>query len=251
MGSSVIIINQSLINQQFLYRHCISRYGQTCYNCASGQQQRQVPKSIVTKNKYKFGETPQSGGGGATPARYSSQRNPQNPYKSSRDYYLSQPKPSNPDPYRYTYSYGSSSGGRRKRTSHFVHKLKITVPRNLTARDNLLVLTPVLESLQKHFHYEIVKGNRSLFAIRIKEGVSSLHAKKALKVGLHRVYLKGKLDSTKMKLPIDIENQIEFTGSGDEKKEQKESQKSEVPLTHVVGFSEARRFHLDLFITVE
>ena len=132
-----------------------------------------------------------------------------------------------------------------------MHKLKITVPRNLTARDNLLVLTPVLESLQKHFHYEIVRGNRSLFAIKIKEGVSILYAKNTLKVGLHRVYLKGKLDGTEMKSAFEAENQIEFTGSGDEKKAQEKSKKSEIPVNGVVGVSEARKFHLDIFITVE
>jgi hypothetical protein len=130
-----------------------------------------------------------------------------------------------------------------------VHKLKITVPRNLTARDNLLVLTPVLESLQEHFRYEILKGNRSQFAIKIHEGVTILYAKNPLKLGLHRLYLAGKIDNPKLKLPVDSENQIEFTGSGDEKKEK--SQKSQMFLRDAVGVPEARKFHLDLFITVE
>ena len=125
----------------------------------------------------------------------------------------------------------------------------MTVPRNLTARDNLLVLTPVLESLQEHFQYEILRGNRSLFAIKVKEGVSILYAKKPLKVGLHRLYLKGKIDNPKFKLPVDGESQIEFTGSGDEKKEK--SKKSKMFLMDAPGVSEARKFHLDLFITVE
>ena len=230
----------------FSFRHCISRFGQTCYNCASNQQQ-QRPQRIVTQNKYKFGEKPRS----ATPARYNSRLH--NPYKTPYGYYVSQPKQSNPnpDPYRYTYSYGSSSGQRRKRTSHFVHKLKMTVPRNVTERDNLLVLTPVLETLQKHFHYEILRGNKSRFAIINKNGVSILHAKNPLEVGLHRVYIKGHLDNSEMKLAFEAENQIEFTGSGDEKKSREKSKESEMPLSDVVGVSDARKFHLDLFITVE
>ena len=127
----------------------------------------------------------------------------------------------------------------------------MTVPRNVTARDNLLVLTPVLESLQKHFHYEILRGNKSRFAIKIKDGVSILYAKNPLEVGLHRLYIKGHLDNTEMKLAFDAENQIEFSGSGDEKKLPKKSKKTEMPLSDVVGVSEARKFHLDLFIAVE
>ena len=231
-----------IFKKTFSYRHCISRFGQTCHNCASNQR----PQRIVTEKGYRFGETPRS----ATPARYNSRLTPQNPHQIPYGHYVSQPKP-NPDPYRYTYSYGSSSGQRKKRTSHFVHKLKMTVPRNVTARDNLLVLTPVLESLQKHFHYEILRGNKSRFAIKIKDGVSILYAKNPLEVGLHRLYIKGHLDNTKMKLAFDAENQIEFSGSGDEKKSQKKSKETEMPLSDVVGVSEARKFHLDLFIAVE
>ena len=119
----------------------------------------------------------------------------------------------------------------------------------MTARDNLLVLTPVLESLLEHFQYEILRGNRSLFAIKIEKGVSILYAKKPLKVGRHRLYLKGKIDNPNLKLPVDGENQIEFTGSGDEKEEA--SQKSKMFLRDALGFSEARKFHLDLSIIVE
>lgn len=199
---------------------------------------------IVTQNKYKFNEQPPSQGS-STPARYNSRNNQRNSHPTSRSH-------SSSDPYRYTYSYPRISSGRRnKRTSHFVHKLKITVPRNLTARDNILVLTPVLESLQKLFHYEIVKGNHSLFGIKVEEGISALYAKHPLNIGLHRVYLKGKLDSTKIKIPIETDNQIEFTGSGDEMKEREKSKAPEMSLNKVVGVSEARKFHLDIIITVE
>ena len=135
--------------------------------------------------------------------------------------------------------------------SHFLHKLEMTVPHNLTARDELLVLTPVLESLKVHFHYEILRGNRSLFAIKVEDGVSILYAKDRLKVGRHRVYLKGKLDTTKMESPYEAENQIEFTGSGEEQKSREKSKNSEMSINNAVGVREAKKFHLDLFITVE
>lgn len=125
------------------------------------------------------------------------------------------------------------------------------VPRNLTARDNLLVLTPVLERLQEHFHYEIVRGNRSLFAIKIRKGISALYAKKPLAIGRHRLYLKGKLDIHRMEVGYKLENRIEFTGSGDEKKTPEKAKKPELSLDEVVGVSEARKFHLSILIIVE
>lgn len=123
----------------------------------------------------------------------------------------------------------------------------MAVPRNVSARDNLLVLTPVLESLQKHFHYKILKGDQSLFAIKIKDGLSVLHSKKPLGIGLYRVYLRGKLDNINMKIPPQVEDRIEFTGSGEMKKSE---EKSETLPNEVVGVSEAKKFHLELFIKV-
>ena len=96
-----------------------------------------------------------------------------------------------------------------------------------------------------------MKGNHSLFGIKVEEGISALYAKHPLNIGLHRVYLKGKLDSTKIKIPIETDNQIEFTGSGDEMKEREKSKAPEMSLNKVVGVSEARKFHLDIIITVE
>lgn len=250
-------------NSPCLFRHCISKYGQTCYNCASVRLQR--PGSIVTGNKYKFGEQPKQTPvqRKATPARlYHSQRfsYPKNPYRSPWGYYASQRQKNireSADAYRYTYSYGSSSGSRRRRASHYVHKLRITVARNVTARDKLLEFTPVLESLQKTFHYEILRGNKNLFRIKVHKGISALHSKKPLKkhVGLHKVYLKGRTDKVKTGVPSEMINQIEFSSSGVPKKLKMDKNESiggisEKKGNAVLGLSEAKKFHIDLFIDV-
>ncbi|XP_046861328.1 fibrillin-2-like isoform X2 [Xenia sp. Carnegie-2017] len=218
--------------------HCIARYAQ------------QRLKGVVTQNKYKFGEKPKTQRE-VTPSRYYKDTS-QTPFKSQWGYRRTQTRYTKSDPYRYTYSYSSSSSGRRRRrASHFVHKLNIDIQQNATALQNLLVLTPVLESLQKKFHYEIVRGNRSLFAVKIENGLSFVFAKKTLRVGRYRLYLKGKLRNAGMSSVFASQSHIDFDGKGDVKEKVINSQRSEISLNEINGLSEARKFHLLIAINVQ
>lgn len=128
----------------------------------------------------------------------------------------------------------------------------MTVSRNLTVHDRLLELTPVLETLQKTFHYEILRGNKNLFKIKLHKGISALQSKKPLKnhARLHELYLKGGIVESDIDVPIEAKEEIEFSGSGVERKPWNKSELQRGKGERILGLSQAKKFHLRLFINV-
>ena len=88
--------------------------------------------------------------------------------------------------------------------------------------------------------------------MKLHRGISAVHSKKPLEhhARLHELYLKGEIVELDIDAPIKAKEEIEFSGSGVESKPRNNSGLQGEKGERILGLSQAKKFHLRLFINV-
>ena len=252
-------------------RHCLSPYGEACYECAlskesddnkgvplvernetRGQSQSSPPYRIVPASSGGYGQQFHYGGN----QRYGQQQRQGLGYQSqahNQQGYGQQNWQTAQQNNGFQYSF-TPSGSQRKRRSarHRMEKFTIQIPANITSAKPILTLVPVLAEFNGTFNYVIVHGNTSLFKVEENKGVSFLFIKTPLhRKGVFRLWIKGVMREPKKK-------QTDFKSKSKEEPQAKPSRskkKSKVGQEngtkkkhHPLGYNEAKRFSLHLVI---
>ena len=268
-----------------LFSHCLSPYGEACYECAmskgddkgvplvernetrSQQSQSSAPHRIVParsggygqqypyNGNQGYGQAPQTQG--HTSQGYQSQSYNQRIYPQ-RNWQAAQPNqglPAQPNQrfpaqqnQGFQFSYAPPGNKRKRRsTRNRMMKFAIQVPVNITSAQPILRLVPVLSEFNGTFNYVIVHGNTSLFKVEEREGFSYLHIKTPLyRKGVFRLWIKGALHEPKGK-KAEFKNNRRNTQA-------KQKDKRRILGTengtkkHLLGFNEAKKFSLHLVI---
>ena len=148
----------------------------------------------------------------------------------------------------FQFSY-TPPGNKRKRrsTRHRTEKFTVQVPVNISSAQPILRLVPVLSEFNGTFHYTIVHGNKSLFALEEHNGVSFLHVRTRLhRKGAFPLWIKGILSESKVKRE-DVKHEKPKTTTVKKYKKTIDTKDSGTK-KHPSGYQEARKFSLNLVI---
>ena len=251
-------------------RHCLSPYGEACYECAlskgdskgvplverneteSKQTQASSPFHVVPASSGGYGQQhshgygqPQQGHGhrllGDQSQSYNRQIYPQN-WQASR------PRQGLPlqQNQGFQFSYNPSRGNKRKRrsTRHRMEKFTVQIPANITSAQPILRLVPVLSEFNGTFNYVIVHGNTSLFKVEQHEGISFLHVKTPIyRKGVFRLWIKGVLHERKEK-----KTEVKDKNGKTKVTRKTETEKGTKENPHPLGYNAAKKFSLRLVI---
>lgn len=252
-------------------RHCLSPYGEACYECAlskgndgdkgvplvernatRSQFQSSPPYRIVPASSGGYGQQLPYGGN----QRYGHQQQQRLGYQlqsynqqgyRQQNWQTAQQN----NGFQYTFT---PSGSQRKRRSvrHRMEKFTIQIPANITSAEPILTLVPVLSEFNGTFHYVIVHGNTSLFKVEENNGVSYLYIKTPLhRKGVFRLWIKGVMREAKEKKKDSESRGKEETQAkpSRSKKNYKVGQENETKKQHhPLGYNEAKKFSLHLVI---
>lgn len=254
-------------------RHCLSPYGEACYECAlskGNDDDKGVPLVERNETRSQFQSSPPYR---IVPASSGGYRQ-QFPYGGNRGYGQQQQQQQGLAYQSQSYNqrrYGQQnwqtaqqnngfqysftpSGSQRKRRSarHRMEKFTIQIPANITSAKPILTLVPVLSEFNGTFNYVIVHGNTSLFKVEENKGVSFLYIKTPLhRKGVYRLWIKGvvhepKEKETDSKSKNKEETQAKSTRSKKNYKVGKEN--GTKTQRHPLGYNEAKKFSLHLVI---
>lgn len=148
----------------------------------------------------------------------------------------------------FQFSY-TPPGSKRKRrsTRHRTEKFTVEVPANISSAQPILRLVPVLSEFNGTFHYTIVHGNKILFALEERDGVSFLHVRTRLhRKGAFPLLIKGVLRESKVKRE-DIKYERPKTTTAKKYKKTMDTKESGTK-KHPAGYEEAKKFSLNLII---
>lgn len=264
--------------------HCLSLYGEACYECAlskggdkgvplvnknateAQRTQKTAPYNIVPSGSGGYGQQyPRRNQGYSPPfqgqgrrsssaqlPQYNQQIYPQPNWQAAQPKRGSQTQTQRRMPAQqnqgFQFSY-TPPGSKRKRrsTRHRTEKFTVEVPANISSAQPILRLVPVLSEFNGTFHYTIVHGNKILFALEERDGVSFLHVRTRLhRKGTFPLLIKGVLSESKVKREDSKHERPKTTTAKKYKKtmDTKESGNKR----HRAGYEEAKKFSLNLII---
>lgn len=264
--------------------HCLSPYGEACYECAlskggdkgvplvnknateAQRTQKTAPYKTVPSGSGGYGQQyPRRNQGYSPPfqgqgrrsssaqlPQYNQQIYPQPNWQAAQPKRGSQTQTQRRMPAQqnqgFQFSY-TPPGSKRKRrsTRHRTEKFTVEVPANISSAQPILRLVPVLSEFNGTFHYTIVHGNKILFALEERDGVSFLHVRTRLhRKGTFPLLIKGVLSESKVKREDSKHERPKTTTAKKYKKtmDTKESGNKR----HRAGYEEAKKFSLNLII---